>query len=275
MLGYKYRSNLKYLEINGEITRIKQDANSLINHEIHTSTFDKLNDPFEFYVLEEITKLRHKLERDYGDKAKDVNKQLLEIKDFSKTIGIYSLSIQKPIQSFLSNRKLKQNCPTNELLWSHYANEHKGFCIEYDINKLKGDYILSNNVNEINIKYQLNPPNYKALKSVIKNNKDVMLTLFGIKSSSWKYENELRLIFDISGNKSYHPTALKSIYFGLNMNLEEKKFIINGLKNINVKFYQMEKSENSYILKATLLNQDSNLIKYKSTYKILKTSHNL
>jgi hypothetical protein len=279
MLGYKYRANREDPEIKG----LHQDAVSLIKHEIHTSTFDKLNDPFEFYVVEEITKLRHCLERINGSNANDVNKKLLDLGDFSKTIGIYSLSIIKPKQFLFFKSKPKQNCPTNELLWTHYANEHKGFCIEYDINELMGNYISSDTVNEITVKYQLNPPTYQDLNAALKVNKNVrqienvLQILYGIKSISWKYENELRLLFDESGKKSYHPSALKAVYFGLNMNEKEREFIIEGLNNTDVKFYLMEKINETYQLKPTLIHENKRLIENKldnSTYKILETTHN-
>lgn len=41
--------------------------------------------------------------------------------------------------------------------------------------------------------------------------------MFGTKSKSWEYENEIRLIYSTSKRKGYNPFALKSIYFGLNM----------------------------------------------------------
>lgn len=41
--------------------------------------------------------------------------------------------------------------------------------------------------------------------------------MFETKSKSWEYENEIRLIYSTSKRKGYNPFALKSIYFGLNM----------------------------------------------------------
>ena len=37
--------------------------------------------------------------------------------------------------------------------------------------------------------------------------------MFGTKSKSWEYENEIRLIYSTSKRKGYNPFALKSIYF--------------------------------------------------------------
>lgn len=56
------------------------------------------------------------------------------------TIGIYSLSKPKENETF----------PCNELLWAHYANSHKGFCIEYDL-----DILLKNHSSQFDIRNQI------------------------------------------------------------------------------------------------------------------------
>ena len=50
--------------------------------------------------------------------------------------------------------------------------------------------------------------------------------MFGTKSKSWEYENEIRLIYSTSKRKGYNPFALKSIYFGLNMDEKHQIQII-------------------------------------------------
>ena len=61
--------------------------------------------------------------------------------------------------------------------------------------------------------------------------------MFGTKSKSWEYENEIRLIY--STRKGYNPFALKSIYFGLNMDEMHQIQIIEGLTNRDIRFYKM------------------------------------
>ena len=54
---------------------------------------------------------------------------------FRERAGVYSLS--------------KSQCgfPDRELIWAHYADSHKGFCIEYDIDKLQDSEQFVFNVN--------------------------------------------------------------------------------------------------------------------------------
>ena len=71
-------------------------------------------------------------------------------------------------------------------------------------------------------------------------NKDgFLIKMFGTKSKSWKYENEIRLIYSTSKRKGYNPFALKSIYFGLNMDEMHQIQIIEGLTNRDIRFYKM------------------------------------
>ena len=66
-----------------------------------------------------------------------------------------------------------------------------------------------------------------------------LIKMFGTKSKSWEYENEIRLIYSTSKRKGYNPFALKSIYFGLNMDEKHQIQIIEGLTNRDIRFYKM------------------------------------
>ena len=66
-----------------------------------------------------------------------------------------------------------------------------------------------------------------------------LFKMFGTKSKSWEYENEIRLIYSTSKRKGYNPFALKSIYFGLNMDEMHQIQIIEGLTNRDIRFYKM------------------------------------
>lgn len=43
-------------------------------------------------------------------------------------------------------------------MWAHYANSHKGFCIEYDIEKLQDSENYTFDVNRMKIEYKNEPP---------------------------------------------------------------------------------------------------------------------
>jgi len=115
------------------------------------------------------------------------------------------------------------------LLWSHYGDKHKGFCLEFDtqVPIMKGQqktklykvtYPKSNSYRRLNILDILNKP-------------DVLEVLLTTKSSQWHYEKEWRIFCDTGGDKLFHfnPKALSGIYFGYKMSQEDKDVIIEVL----------------------------------------------
>lgn len=146
-----------------------------------------------------------------------------------KKAGIYSLS----------------GNALNEILWAHYANGHKGFCIEYDLETLLNSY--SGTFFSFPIEYSKNPPNID-LKDIPGNNQDLIKKLAGYKSQRWSYEQEYRITTNFSGPYYYEYNALKSIYFGLRMDNKYKALIMKKLKGRGVKYYQMEQVDKSYKL---------------------------
>jgi len=258
MRGYKYRANL---ESDGY-----RDIESLLKNEFYAPTFSELNDPFEGSyddligdTVQEIKKLT------LGFRTEEIDRQWRDFQDYKNTLGIYSLELNsKNIDS-----------PINELLWAHYANGHRGFCIDYDIDKLISSYETHYEINKTGVVYQSICPKLKI--EDLSNSEFVYQKMFGTKSAAWIYENEIRLIFDTSGIKSYHPSALKSVYFGLNMDVQRQNEIIKGLENNDVRFYKMEKINRTYHLKATLISENKRHIKDRLSsldYKIMKTTHN-
>jgi len=172
-------------------------------------------------------------------------------------LGIYSLS----------------KTYSEELLWAHYSDAHKGFCIEYDISKLKEKYFGPVTVTEIEVDYNPIPPTitYKDIE-----NGTLFKKLFATKSIKWEYEEEIRLIFDTFSLKDYHPSTLTGIYFGSEFLKDKKQRFIDLFNGLDVKFYDIYGDNNSYKLKRKLIHENKRKIKNKltpETFEILKTRH--
>ena len=123
MNGYKYRG----------LENFERDVDTLLKNQIYAPPFIELNDPFEGICNDEITQFAKLLENMFKVKSDEVVKSLEEIKNFKSKLGIYSLS----------------KTYSEELLWAHYSDAHKGFCIEYDTSKLKEKYFGPVTVTEI------------------------------------------------------------------------------------------------------------------------------
>lgn len=177
--------------------------NSLIEKGIYKSNPRNFNDPFDPIF-----------------KIDNLNSEIL--KEKLKDIKIVSLS---------------KNCD-NYLMWSHYANSHKGICLGYEIDKNKIDKNLAFckvdyedlKCNDINL---LNFSNY---------NGDLGLKLGDVflrKYKDWEYEKEYRFICLKNDGKDYLTDAieLKEVIFGYQISENDKAHIIEIIK----KFYDIKK----------------------------------
>ena len=151
---------------------------------------------------------------------------------------------------------------TNVLMWSHYANSHEGYCIEYDLSNLK---INENNSNylypifytkEI---YDLTKYIFLFLKSQAYHTKEInianyitLATLF--KAKDWAYEKEWRLVitkplFNLKDKDKQYPFIKPSaLYIGLKANENLRSTLIKIARTKNISIYQMEQNYKEYKL---------------------------
>lgn len=127
------------------------------------------------------------------------------------------------------------------LMWSHYANSHKGFCLVYDISEVDKKSMIRKNLypviydeNKFDIAYYLDDtlkPKYPCIASLCWKNKE------------WSYENEFRIILPCTG-VNYEPNLYKfikptQIYLGSNMSKEDKDIIENIAIDREIKVMNM------------------------------------
>ena len=137
------------------------------------------------------------------------------------------------------------NCP---LMWSHYADQHRGICIEYDV----ADSAFSN----------INPVDYNRPRSIkvsdliswklngcSKAKSDVYNTWLLTKAPQWGYEQEWRDVVDASGTKPA-PARISGVYFGLRCDAAVQTVVVKSFSNpqTNVSFYQIVPHEVSFAL---------------------------
>ena len=102
--------------------------------------------------------------------------------------------------------------PRSILMWSHYANYHKGFCIEYSA---MDDTMLSEEVSSVIYTKQLpslSMSDFSPEKSV----KTAEL-LWRTKATCWRYEKEWRALAPEGGRSYLARGPIKSIIFGERM----------------------------------------------------------
>lgn len=131
------------------------------------------------------------------------------------------------------------------LMWAHYADGHKGFCLEFDGSQepfskaRKVSY--ADSVPLVNpMKLLLDPEHFAPLEAM-------ML----VKSTHWAYEQEWRLLH-IEPNRPYtYPwQALTGVYIGAAMAYEQMEVIALILEGSPTKLYQMRTAQTGFFLEA-------------------------
>lgn len=229
MLVYKYRG--------GDNAIFKRDLESLENNLYYASSSLDLNDPCETITnSEKFINQSKSFSRFLGIKSKEslkvVDETYRNVLSFDKKMGIYSLS-----QTYI-----------DELLWAHYGNSHKGFCIEYDLDLLLKSY-KSEKKFSFPITYNNKPPVIGLLDVATSKNDGIIKKMGGFKSKRWAYEQEYRILTDNYGLHSYSFEAVKSLYFGLRMENTQKTEIMNRLKGRGIKYFQIQQIPTSYKFK--------------------------
>lgn len=139
----------------------------------------------------------------------------------------------------------------NLLMWAHYANNHKGICVGYEI-KIDSDILLKK------IKYTGMEIKRKNSEDIFENMEKI-LTLgdsFFIKHKNWSYENEYRIVHLDSSTLYYNNVVVKEIIFGLECLEDNKLKIFNILKEKNIKFYEMEVGEDLNLVKNKFIRRN-------------------
>jgi hypothetical protein len=131
----------------------------------------------------------------------------------------------------------------NTTMWSHYADDHKGVCLIFDLlhDNPFIDY-KSVRFTQGCVKYE-NCGSFNYLQS----KEDGMNRLFLTKSKDWEYEAEYRfIILDEYGFFKFHPDFLKGVIFGLRVSEPDiKHFKLICTKNgfNNLLFSQFKKDQ--------------------------------
>lgn len=130
--------------------------------------------------------------------------------------------------------------PFEPLMWAHYANGHRGFCIEYERK-------AGNDLGESGcLKVIYDDPAFTIFSGLdfFRKPEDVLQRILTYKARSWQYEHEWRLIRmwkGSPGERYYRLNArILSISFGLKMPRRDALTVIKTLRHLKeIKFYQM------------------------------------
>lgn len=198
----------------------------IASERIYYSLPESFNDPFDTQCsFTSSTAITH---------STDANRVAKAFPDDQDIVAFELKNVSSDIDSF--QRKLKKfgivslaESASDILMWSHYADNHKGICIELDRNE---NNELGNPEVTSKVKYTQSYPslNSKILLDSDKFNSSLQRVLY-TKSKQWEYEKEWRTFKQQGGIVYPLPGKIKSITFGIRssqMDIEIVKKLIIG-----------------------------------------------
>lgn len=232
-------------------------ANSLsilINKELYFASPEKLNDPYDCRI-DIVAALESAVELAGKKTNKDIKTKLEKLKGLNHIFK----KIEHDIQStgILSLSRLNKNI----LMWSHYADEHRGFCLGFQLSKDITDYNMDNRmVASDDVIYSADNPFLEYFIKFAENNNIPkwddfwpLLIQIGLQSKSkpWKYEKEVRIIRKEPGIVPFKPAELSEVIYGLNMSEENRltvQNLLSGAEWKHVRLKEMIKKGHKYNL---------------------------
>lgn len=247
----------------------------LQNNELYVPSVNELNDPFDclikfdYSIIEsegltqrvvdlffqefgnKISELGYSREFLIGNTDSNVISTLIELKKYYD--GIFEENRKKHLGviSFSKNWE-------NLLMWSHYSNSHKGFCVGFNTEKLINSKFFHNGCR---VFYPEKYPLVNPLKEEFKQVVDV----FYNKSSDWSYEEEYRMtkLFGYHQNNdefekqkifNFENHYIKEVILGWKIPVSDKEQILSICNEKNISVYQTEVVSNNFKLNKERIN---------------------
>src|SRR3972149_9895086 len=293
----KRRSMSLFKYVDAERIDILQNAHIRFTQPI------EYNDPFELYPRFELLGYDEHIRNTVKEFLKKTNRLCDEClqKDVGKCdqvikrIAESSINemVPKAQRDFLSSLmgKMYKICgivsltekSDNLLMWAHYSDGHKGFVIEFDE---KNSYFCRNNFKKIRYEEQRPKVILCAPNSGLDNSDySGYLESFYVKSKHWEFEQEWRMINNLSnckwktikdGHEIYlYPLPLeciKGIIIGCRMSDKNKYNLVRLLKSdkkyFHIKLYCAEVNEKEFKIDKIETNIDSIIFKNNMFGKI-------
>lgn len=245
---YRYRS------LSGEY-----ELDNLKNNQIWLAKPDTFNDPFDSMINADIGEMFKR----YKFQDKEMNNLYHRMDGVQKRAANrivekegkkIQLEIDNDIKKFRDNFSVAcfSESNANLLMWSHYANYHKGICIEYSFNDINNK---DDNVSFLPVIYTSQFQNMIDYIDIKKNTvSDQIVKLFLMKSMDWNYEKEWRIVKEISEENNdklgelYSVPKPTAIYLGCKVNVCDAELIRKTCKSNTIPVFQMKMSRNKYKL---------------------------
>ena len=266
----------KYLTVNAAKEVIK-------SRKLKASSIICFNDPFEMLPTETAS---------VSERAKSIVNEYVKNMDIKINYDLITkdeILTSKRIEKYKNERQNTMvicfsRSESEILMWSHYADQHKGIVLSFDEKEMFEDIIPKNliKVNFADIKYCQRRPSGVSAEYMLENK---FISDITTKGKFWSYEEEIRIAFNYDASAKhiaindeqnafirFNPKSLKGAYFGCRNDINESDphfmELLDEYKHL--KLYQLRTSPDSYSLNIeSCIMAPANLTKDPSTWKFI------
>jgi hypothetical protein len=133
----------------------------------------------------------------------------------------------------------------NLLMWSHYADGHRGFSLEFDTSFEP----FASKIHQV--QYSRDVPNIDPGEALLNPGHEIFYPLIFTKSFEWRYECEWRLLhMEPDKLYSYDPRSLTGIYLGCSVSDANSELVCTALRDSPTKIYRMRRSDDRFEISA-------------------------
>lgn len=247
----------------------------LVNSKVWASSADKFNDPFDMAIeirLPETIKdclivLKAGLDLPkVVDKIRDnLEKEIALIAESGsfteRTKGLCKSVQESHIQINIERMGVVCFSASKEsmLMWSHYADGHKGFVIEFETNSSLFKHLFK-------VCYPKELPNIPMAQFISEGMKGINTSsnlLVTSKFKGWSYEKEYRMIYTKPNHLYDLPGRISAVYAGTKMKQSHLLTLANTILEKDIQLFQSHKSRQHYSLDFYSRNKQKILDEHK------------
>ncbi len=226
------------------------------NNQLWFNSPVNFNDPFDCKAYLNFGRTEKKCKENFDkfNKAFKINHPPLHLRVWKRLLKrpndfnlMNSYSAARNFEDWLGVTCFSEN-DNNPVMWSHYADSHKGIILEF--NKGEGGFLTKN---LLPVRYFKNYPIINVSDYAEEQMISIVYQTICAKGIGWKFEKEWRAI-TVPG-KTHHKfnrNELSGVIFGLNTRVKTKHEIydlVNSAGYLDVKFKQAEFEERKLIVR--------------------------
>jgi hypothetical protein len=235
-----------------------QTLDNLKGRRIWFSKPENFNDPFDCAIpfrvttevsTEDLKAIYKKYQQEVGSKQELDEKMLSG--DLSEELK--ARVIRAAVAASLHKRPQYRNvgvaCFSEKvddlLMWSHYANGHRGFCLEFDTHY--APFAEAGKLHQV--KYSHAYPGLNPVDVILGRMPHLPAALLTTKSEQWSYEREWRIIHN-EGNKecTVEAAALTGVYLGCEIPPTHRDILVSILAGSPTRLFEGRRSETNFKL---------------------------